>query len=163
MKDDLRAAKGIWLAAFLGLVFYLLAFSALALDLNLYGLSYHSDREEARDFNEFNMGAGLRQDFWKSQRGTWFAEAGIYNDSLDTWAKYGGVGYQFYLGRFGVGGLLGVAHSPSYNDGETFIAPIPIVSFRLNDRIRIHSTFIPADIAEKGGNVFAVYLGVGLF
>lgn len=146
---------GIFFLAFVpGLVY--------ALDVNLYGLSYHSNRNEARDFNEVNRGIGVRQDFRSTKKGIIFAEAGVYNDSLDTWAKYGGIGYQFKIGEtLRAGILLGIAHSPSYNDGEAFVAPVPVISLEL-DRVKIHTTFIPNQFSKGGGSVFAVYIGIPL-
>ena len=64
------------------------------LGVNVYGLSYHVEREEAHesgDDNEFNPGLGLR---WRTpgERFDWFLDGGVYRDSGRNTAVYGGIG-----------------------------------------------------------------------
>ena len=95
---------------------------------NVYGLSYHPDREAARAAevdNEFNPGLALRYE-WSNGV---YSEFGAYRDSGGTTAKFADVGYQWRLSNFRIGAALAIAQSPTYNDGRTFIAPIPVVSY----------------------------------
>ncbi|MEX0958576.1 MAG: hypothetical protein WDZ63_04760 [Burkholderiales bacterium] len=100
-----------------------------ALVLNIYGLSYHPDREavDRRNLdNEFNPGLGLHHELTDSARGVSFAEVGAYHDSGRNWAKFAGLGYQFKLGeRLKIGGAIAAMHSKTYNGGVGFVAMIP--------------------------------------
>jgi hypothetical protein len=107
---------------------------AEGLAVNVYGLSYHPDRELAHDLkldNEFNPGLGLRH--------TWangvFAEIGAYRDSGKETARVAGIGYQWAFGVLKVGGALAYFNSNTYNNGKEFIAPVPIISVDLNKAI----------------------------
>ncbi len=76
-----------------------------ALDVNLYGLTYHPDRARARHLNldnEFNPGLGLHYEYHSNQQGVAFGESGAYRDSGKNWAT---------LHRWAIS-------SSSENDGE---------------------------------------------
>jgi len=101
--------------------------------INSYGLAYHFERAEAKRINsdnEVNPGLGVRYDFYASGRHRWYAEAGIYYDSGRRWAKTADITWQYQL----IGGLRGGVgafffYTPTYNRGNAFIAPLPVVSY----------------------------------
>lgn len=101
--------------------------------VNLYGASYHFERERARQIdadNEFNPGLGLRKGLWKSGRQRVYAEVGLYYDSGERWAKTADVTYQYELFdgfRAGVGVFY--LHTRTYNRGDPVIAPLPVISY----------------------------------
>ena len=101
--------------------------------VNIYGASYHFEREHARSIdadNEFNPGLGIRKGLWKSGRQRVYAEAGLYYDSGERWAKTADITYQYELfDRFRAGVGLFFLHTPTYNDGDAFVAPLPVVSY----------------------------------
>ena len=105
--------------------------------LNLYGLSYHWERDRAHALgvdNEFNPGLGLRYALSPVKLcKTPFTEAAFYHDSGRNTAVYAALGC---LGLELAPGLrLGAAitafHSDSYNQGDPFIAPVPLLSWQL--------------------------------
>jgi hypothetical protein len=123
-------------------VLRLAAFSALAavacparaeLGLNIYGLSYHFDRDKARDrglTHEVNPGLGLR---WRAERTeSWdfFADAGFYRDSAAHTAKIAGGGALWHAGEhLRLGGALALFKSETYNRGKAFVAPVPLAAW----------------------------------
>lgn len=105
--------------------------------INLYGLSHHWERDRAHALgvdNEFNPGLGLRYALAPVKPcQTPFVEAAFYRDSGRTTAVYAALGC---LGLELAPGLrLGAAitafHSDSYNRGDPFIAPVPLLSWQL--------------------------------
>jgi hypothetical protein len=101
--------------------------------VNIYGASYHFERERARRIdadNEFNPGLGIRKGLWKSGRQRVYAEAGLYYDSGERWAKTADITYQYELfDRFRAGVGLFFFHTRTYNDGDAFVAPLPVISY----------------------------------
>jgi hypothetical protein len=99
------------------------------LGVNVYGLSYHVEREEAHESgvdNEFNPGLGLR---WRTpgERFDWFLDGGVYRDSGRNTAVYAGIGtFWKPTERLRLGAALVGFHSDTYNEGDAFIAPLPI-------------------------------------
>jgi hypothetical protein len=70
-------------------------------------------------------------------------EAGFYRDSGSHLAKIAGVGYQYKLGkRWRLGGALVGVHSPTYNRGRFFIAPLPIATYDLG-AVRLNAVYVP--------------------
>ncbi|HUF19926.1 MAG TPA: hypothetical protein VMP00_04155 [Burkholderiales bacterium] len=121
-------------------------FDLNALELNVYGLAYHPDRETARRLqvdNEINPGLGLHYELTESPRGISFAEAGAYYDCGRNWAKFVGLGYQFKLGgRLRIGGAIAAMHSKTYNGGVGFVAMIPLITYDLG-RIKLNAVHLP--------------------
>jgi hypothetical protein len=70
------------------------------------------------------------------------------------------VGYQWRFGSWRLGGALGIIQSGSYNGGDTFIAPAPIVSYDFG-RFMLNGVFFPkvTDVNEIA--VLAAYLTIG--
>lgn len=118
----------------------------LNLNIHLYGFSYHTDRQGVRRSgldNEINLGLGLNYTVHEDERGVGFAEAGLYRDSGSHWAKVAGMGYQYKLGkRWRLGGALVAVHSPTYNQGSAFIAPLPILTFDFG-AVKLNAIYIP--------------------
>jgi hypothetical protein len=122
----------------IGLVIFLALFAAASraqsgeLGVNVYGLSYHFERERAKELgfdNEVNPGLGLRYRFAR-QDFDWFLDGGAYRDSGRNPAVFAGGGV-FWKPTEGLrlGGALAFFHSDTYNDGEPFIAPLPLVAY----------------------------------
>lgn len=118
------------------------------LSLNLYGLSYHWERDVARSLgqtNEFNPGLGLRRALTPaSWCNTPFTEAGLYRDSARNTAVYAGVGCKGFklTDSLFLGGELAAFHSKTYNDGDPFIAPVPMLIWQ-GDKVTVNLLHFP--------------------
>jgi hypothetical protein len=140
----------------------------LKLNLHIFGLSYHPDREGSRVShidNELNYGLGLNHQFYGDDRGVAVVEVGFFKDSGSNWAKFAGVGYQFKLDdRWRFGADLLVLHSETYNRGNTFIAPIPRLTYDIGkpDAVRLNAVYIPKLSDINLFAVFALYVTVQL-
>lgn len=136
-----------------------------AFDLNIYGLSYHPDREAARSRNidnETNPGLGIHFEWPEDKRGNTFAEAGAYLDSGENWAKFVALGYQFRIGRrWKVGGALAAIHSRTYNNGTAFVGMIPLVTWDLR-RIKLNAVYFPQFGHHNQVDVLGFYLSLPL-
>lgn len=116
--------------------------------VNVYGLSYHWDRDaaERNDLdNELNPGLGARYRMGRWLKADAIIDAGAYYDSGRNTAVYAGAGLLWPLDRdrrFSLGAVLTAFHSDTYNDGDPFVAPIPLVSWRL-DRVTLNLTHFP--------------------
>ena len=101
--------------------------------INIYGASYHFERDLARRIdadNEFNPGLGVRKGLWKQGAHRVYAEAGFYYDSGERWAKTADVTYQYELLRnFRLGAGLFFLHTRTYNRGDPVLVPLPVVSY----------------------------------
>jgi hypothetical protein len=112
--------------------------------------------------NEFNPGLGLKYSVDDGTRGVGFVEAGFYRDSGSNTAKLAGVGYQFKLGeRWRLGGALVALHSETYNHGDPFIAPLPILSYDMGV-LALNAIYVPAYRAFNEFAVFGFYFSVPL-
>lgn len=100
--------------------------------INVYGLSYHLNREHAEEIgidNEVNPGLGLRYRV-AGQSVDWFLDGGAYHDGGRNTAVYAGIGgYWKPTERLRLGGAIAFFHSNTYNDGEPFIAPVPLAGY----------------------------------
>jgi hypothetical protein len=116
--------------------------------INIYGLSYHFERDVARRIdadNEFNPGVGVRKDLWKSTSGNqrMHAEAGIYYDSGERWAKTADLTYQYRLfGGLWAGAGLYFFYTPTYNRGDPVLVPLPVVSYDFG-RVELNLGYAP--------------------
>ena len=125
--------------------------------VNVYGLSYHWDRERARNNdwdNEFNPGLGLRYKMGNWLKADAIIDAGAYYDSGRNTAVYAAAGLLWPLDRdkrFNLGVALTAFHSDTYNRGDPFIAPIPLFSLRF-DRVTVNLTHFP-----KVGNLNEIH------
>jgi hypothetical protein len=128
----------------------LLCGSASAADwgVNVYGLSYHWDRNlaERNDWdNEFNPGLGLRYRMGHWLRADAILDGGAYYDSGRNTAVYAGAGLLWPLDRsrrVHLGAVLTAFHSDTYNRGDAFVAPIPLLTVRF-DPVTLNFTHFP--------------------
>jgi len=140
-------------------------FNREALDINVYGLAYHPDRETVHEKgldNEFNPGLALHYELRNTPRGITFAELGAYEDSGNSVAAFAGLGYQFKLGEhWRVGGAVALMNSETYNQGTSFVGMVPVVTYDIG-RVKLNAVYFP-----KFGNynkvaAFGFYLGIPL-
>jgi hypothetical protein len=146
-----RRSRGATVAlfAFLTAVFALGAPSPARADelgFTVFGLSYHFDRNKARQLdvdNSFNPGLGLKYRFAEYGRWTFDAEAGLFRDSGSNTAGYAGVTALWSIGRgFQVGGALALLKSSTYNDNDLFIAPLPMLAYDVGS-VTLNLTYFP--------------------
>jgi hypothetical protein len=134
-----------------------------ALEINVYGLSYHPDRETVHRLhldNQVNPGLGLHYSLADDARGTTFAEVGAYQDSGKNLASFAGVGYQFKLGeRWKIGAALALMNSETYNNGVGFVGMIPLVTCDLG-RIKLNAVYFPRFGNYNKVEAFGFYLGI---
>ena len=132
------------------IVFFLLCLHAAAaqadVGVNLYGASYHFDRDKAREIgvtNEFNPGLGLRWRRPHGERLDLFADVGFYDDSAHNTAELAGGGALWHAGeRLRLGGGLVLLQSDTYNGGAAFIAPVPVAAYEWR-RITLNVVYFP--------------------
>lgn len=116
--------------------------------VNVYGLSYHWDREVAKNNdwdNEFNPGLGLRYRMGSWLKADAIIDAGAYYDSGRNTAVYAAAGLLWPLDeakRLSLGVALTAFHSDTYNQGDAFIAPIPLLTYRF-DQVTVNFTHFP--------------------
>ena len=114
--------------------------------VNVYGFSYHFDRDKAKRLgvdNEVNPGLGLRyrMDLDASWQG--FFDAGVYRDSGRNAAVYAGGGALYRATeRLRLGAALALFHSDTYNRGDPFIAPLPVLAYDF-DRVTVNLVYLP--------------------
>ena len=100
--------------------------------LNIYGLSWHLDADRAKELgvdNWFNPGLGVRYRV-PDERFDYFFDAGVYRDSGRNTAVLAGGAFHWRATQSARLGLaLVVFNSKTYNDGNTFLAPLPIAAW----------------------------------
>ena len=105
---------------------------AADLGLNVYGLSWHLNRDKAREIgvdNWFNPGVWLRYRL-SEERVDWVFDAGAYHDGgRNTAVIAGGGGLWHAAERLRLGAALAFFHSKTYNGGQPFIAPVPLAAY----------------------------------
>ncbi len=137
------------------------------LSLNLYGLSHHWERGEAKRIgtdHEFNPGLGLRYGLEPSRIcRTPFVEAAAYRDSGAATAVYAALGCKgWQLGdNLYLGGALAAFHSDTYNRGAPFIAPIPLLTWQLKG-VALNFTHFPKVKGFNDINTTGLYLSLPL-
>jgi hypothetical protein len=113
------------------------------LGLNIYGFSYHFDRDKAKELgltHEFNPGIGIR---WRRADSGVFADAAVYSDSAANTAVVAGAGYLWRAGEsLRLGGALALFRSDTYNKGDAFIAPIPLAAYEYR-RVTFNLAYFP--------------------
>ena len=143
------------------LLFFSWPATAQQLGVNIYGLSYHFDRERAQRRgldNEVNPGVGLRYRVLHSERLQWIFEAGAYHDSGRNTAVVAGAGALWRLSAgWRLGGGLAALQSDTYNRGEAFIAPFPLAAYEFR-RATLNFTYIPRASRVNDIPVLAAWL-----
>lgn len=114
--------------------------------INLYGASYHFQRERAKALgvdNEWNPGIGVRYRRPAAERWDWVLDAGAYRDSGANTALVAGAGALWHAtGRLRLGGAAAFFHSDTYNRGDPAIAPVPLAAYELG-RVTVNATYLP--------------------
>lgn len=114
--------------------------------INIYGFSYHLDRDKAKSLgvdNEFNPGLGLRYRDRLSGSFDGFLDGGAYRDSGRNTAVYAGGGVLYRATeRLRLGGALALFHSDTYNRGNAFVALLPVVAYDF-DRVTFNMVYLP--------------------
>ena len=133
--------------------------------INLYGASYHFQRERARELgvdNEFNPGLGVRYRRQAAERWQWVFDAGAYRDSGRNTALVAGAGALWHATEgLRLGGAAAFFHSDTYNRGDPAIAPVPLAAYEFR-RFTLNATFLPKvkEINEVSTLAFCVTLWV---
>ena len=114
--------------------------------INLYGLSYHFDRDTARSIgtdNEINPGLGARYRRPINASFDFFADAGAYKDSGRNTALLAGAGAFWRASNtLRLGGALVALQSDTYNRGDAFISPLPVAALDF-DRVTLNMVYMP--------------------
>lgn len=116
------------------------------LGINVYGLSYHFERDRAKRLgydNEVNPGLGVRYRARLNERWDWFFDAGAYRDSGRNTALVIGPG-AFWKATEGwrLGGAVAFFDSDTYNRGRSFIAPLPVLAYEWR-AVTLNMVYIP--------------------
>jgi hypothetical protein len=125
------------------------------LGVNVYGLSYHSTVIARSSRRRQQPQPLASHNFAQVERWSFFADAGAYYDSGRNTAVYGGVGALWQVvGGLQIGGALAVMNSDPYNNGDTFLAPLPLVVYDFGP-VTVNLTFFPKvskynDVATLG-------------
>jgi hypothetical protein len=130
------------------------------LGINVYGFSYHFDREEAEargQDNEVNPGLGVR---YRVPGGKFdpFLDGGVYRDSARNTAVYAGGGFFWKpTERLRLGGAVAVFKSDTYNNGDAFFAPVPLIAYEWR-RVTLNVVYIPKIDSVDTLNTLAFWL-----
>ena len=109
-----------------------------------------------------NLGLGLNYTVHEDERGIGFVEAGFYQDSGSNTAKLAGAGYQYKLGKsWRLGGALVGLKSPTYNHGNFFIAPLPILTYDFGP-VQVNAIYVPKYGDYNEFAVFGLYFSLPL-
>jgi hypothetical protein len=140
-------------------------FDIKKLDLNIYGLAYHPDRDTVHKENldnEFNPGLGLYYELRNTERGITFAELGSYYDSGSNWATFLALGYQWKWGeKWRFGGAVAAMNSPTYNNGVAFVGMFPVITYDVGP-IKLNAVYFPKVANYNEVAAFGFYLSVPL-
>jgi hypothetical protein len=107
-----------------------LAAPALAgVGLNLYGFAWYPDEPDDAVLNADLFGLGLQYDLRVREDSRLYLEGGAFNDIYEHANMHLGAGYRHRVaGPVFVGGGLYLVKTPSLNDGDPFLAPMPQLS-----------------------------------
>lgn len=128
----------------------------------IHGFSYHPDRTFANGdkFNETNPGLGLTYIVSEDQKHIWFVEGGRYKDSGANKAVYFGPGYKYKLTEsLSIGAGFFFANSDTYNSGKSFVAPIPLLSYRYKP-VSVNLTYLPEISGVNDYATWGVYFAI---
>lgn len=112
--------------------------------------------------NQFNLGLGLNYTVHEDADGIGFAELGAYRDSGSNLAKVAGIGYQYkFFDSWRFGGALLAVQSKTYNHGDAFIAPLPILTWDLG-AVKLNAIYVPKYREYNRFAVFGLYFSLPL-
>lgn len=140
------------------------AYAHADLGVNVYGLSYHLNRDKAREVridNQFNPGLGVRL---RAQREAWdwIGDAGFYHDSGRNTATIAGGGALWHATqRLRLGGAAVIFHSNTYNHGKAFITPLPLAAYELGP-VTLNAFFTPKLRELNDVNTFGFWATIWL-
>ena len=139
--------------------------------LVINGLSKHFDVNQdtyPNGLNEKNLGLGAEYDFNKTekQKIQWVLNGGFYKDSLDSTALYfGGAGlvniFNYDSFHLNAGIEVSFFYSKEYNQGNPFIAPLPIINIG-NEKYSLNITAIPRVQQIIDAGVIFAQLKIGI-
>ena len=114
--------------------------------INVYGASYHFDRDKAKQMgltHEFNPGLGLRWRREASETWDYFVDGGFYSDSkANTAVLFGGGGLWHATDHLRLGAALVALKSDTYNSGKGFVAPLPVAMYE-GRRMTFNVVYMP--------------------
>jgi len=114
--------------------------------INVYGASYHFDRDKAKEMgltHEFNPGLGLRWRREASKSWDWFADGGFYRDSKENAAVlFGGGALWHATDHLRLGGGPVLLKSDTYNHNKVLLAPVPVVAYDWQ-RVSLNMVYFP--------------------
>ena len=151
-----------WPLRMLGVIvlFALPACAQADFGVNLYGFSYHLERDKARALginNQVNPGLGLRYRIHQSPEFDWVFDAGFYRDSGRHTAKIAGAGLLWHAtDHLRLGAALTIFNSPTYNSGKTFVAPLPIIAYEFKS-VTLNLAYSPRIRGLNDVNMFGVW------
>lgn len=122
------------------------SFAAAQSGINVFGLSYHPDRqtEDGFNFREFNPGIGLRHWVQVSEWRQTTLDAGLYLDSGGYLLIYGAAVFQFRVWKpLYVSTAIGLLKTDNLNNGKPFIAAIPGLMLNF-ESFQLNMMYIPA-------------------
>jgi len=161
--------KKYFILLFLGISPFVCAEEQYNLVIN--GLSKHFDVNQVvypNGLNEKNLGLGAEYNFNKSenQKIQWILNGGFYKDSLDSTAFYlGGAGlvniFNYDSFHLNVGIEVSFFYSKEYNQGNPFIAPLPIINIG-NEKYSLNITAIPRVQQIIDAGVIFAQLKIGI-
>jgi hypothetical protein len=142
-----------------------LRFDLNKLDLNVYGLAYHPDREKVKSENldnQVNPGLALHYELRNTERGVTFTEIGAYRDSGRNTAAFVALGYQYKLGEnWKFGGAVAAMNSKTYNDGVSFVGMFPLVTYDFGP-LKVNAVYFPKVANYNEVAAFGLYVSVPL-
>ncbi len=112
----------------------------------VFGGSYHyqfrtyEDASGTKKYEQWNYGAGLEYVIHDGRRNLFTVDGGAYRDSKDKANIFGGPLWRFkFTNRLSAG--IGVTLLTSSTYGGPFLAPLPVVTYRVN-RVSINAVWL---------------------
>src|SRR5262249_10174744 len=84
-------------------------------------------------------------------------EAGLYINSKNNLAEYASLSWRYKFGTmWSLGAGASFFYSPSYNHGNPFVAPFPVLAFRVKE-IAFQTIYFPKYKHANENSVFGLY------
>jgi len=136
--------------------------SVAGIGVNLYGLSYHPDRDETSTYgyNETNWGLGLQYDLVVGARSRLYLQGGGLSDSLENLNLHGGISYRHQAwGPLWAGASLFITGTKSDYDGEPVAGALPFLAF-VTKPVELSWTYLPDASGRRGTGGILMYATV---